>query len=156
MRYVAAGLAVVIIIVLLAGCGGGGGGGAPKSTVTVNVTWPERSADKLVPYASESIKVEVFTGGKLTASGLMVRPASPPLTTSLTLHVFGANRALVRMQAFPNPDGTGVMQAEGQLPIRIPGNGAAYPASGQEGDPIVVTMQSTIDHVLVSPNPGSV
>ena len=55
---------------ILTGCGGGSGGPPPTGTATFRLDWPERS--RLVPDASQSVRVEMKQGNTLLASRLAV------------------------------------------------------------------------------------
>jgi hypothetical protein len=64
---------------ILTGCGGGKGDSSPAGTHAANgraaltVRWPPRS--RLIPFASESIKVSLSRGSALLGQALLVRPA---------------------------------------------------------------------------------
>jgi len=131
--------------------------------VEVTVTWPPRpqSAPQVVPNASNAIQLTVLESLEPPlplAQTEVVRPDSPPWTTSTTIaHVPASDQPVVLLaQAFPDQDCSGVVQAEASLEIIVPPCDYAYPATGSLGDDIVLTLVSTITQVEVTPNPASV
>src|SRR5438874_8317728 len=107
--------AVVMAAVGIHGCGGG----APASRTgraTFTVIWPPPS--RLIPAASNSIKVDIKDGNQTVASQTLPRPSGggPATVTFATLPV-GALTATAT--AYPNADGTGVAQATASVPLQI-------------------------------------
>lgn len=97
------------VLTIIAGCGGNGGSSTLVSgggNLQVGVTWPE--ATRLIPLASNSIKVDVYDGANLVASELIPKP----LTLANFNNVPTGNLTVVAT-AFPNADGSGVAQATG-------------------------------------------
>jgi sugar lactone lactonase YvrE len=136
-------LAALIAAALLAGCGGGG---TPETTgrATVTVTWPERS--RLIPVASNSIKVTFAKGTAAVASQVLPRPATGNETTA-EFPSLPPGVLTVTAAAYPTTDGTGVAQAQASLLATIePG----------KVTPVDITMASTIDHLDVTPSPTAV
>src|SRR5262249_49797458 len=76
-------LGLLIVSLLLSGCGGGSNGPTlPSGTgrAILHIVWPDRS--KLIPVASNAIKVIFQRGGELVASQVLARPASGDQTTT--------------------------------------------------------------------------
>ncbi len=125
---------------LLAGCGGGGGGSstAPKEQTgqaVFTVQWPDRS--RLIPRASNSIRLTLSSGGSPVVTTLLTRPASTASFTNLQIGDYTATAV-----AYPNPDGSGVAQAQASVPITI--------STGQTTD-VTLVLNSTIQKLDVTP-----
>ncbi len=117
-------LAGIASVVGLHGCGAG----APASRTgkaMFTVIWPPPS--RLIPAASNSIKVDIKDAGQVVASQTLARPSGRGPAT-LTFN--------------PNANGTGVAQAAAGVPLQI--------SSGQASS-FSITMDSTIDHVDLAP-----
>ena len=139
------GLLAVLLTGVVAGCGGGSGG-APAGTgrATITVTWPDRS--RLIPVASNSIKVTFSKGATVVASQVLQRPTQGNQTTA-TFDALPPGDLTVTAAAYPTTDGTGVAQAKASLPVTIVAN---------QVTPVDITMASTIDHLEVTPSPASI
>jgi sugar lactone lactonase YvrE len=139
------GLVAVFIAIVVAGCGGGGGGtpeGAGRATI--KITWPDRS--RLIPVASNSIKVTFTKSGVEVASKVLPRPATGNETTA-DFDALPPGVLTITAAAYPTTDGTGVAQAQASMLVTI--------EAGQV-TPVDITMASTIDHLDVTPSPASV
>jgi len=147
---------------LAGGCGGGNsaaGSPAPGQTGTVvlEVNWPERAEieSQLVPERSNFIWVQItdVATDADRVHGVLVRPNRAPWVTEVRYEgVYISDRAQLTATAFPvdptaSPDA--VAQASGSMHIVIPAGGTAYPVGGAPGDPIELSMNSTVDHVTV-------
>jgi streptogramin lyase len=123
---------------LLAGCGGGS---RPSSNtragqVVLTVAWPSRS--RLIPAASNSIKATLSGGGVPVSQTLVItRPQ-----TTVTFSQVPPGALTLTATAYPSTNGTGVAQALGNAPVTV--------QDGQTAN-VTVTMDSTIDHVDVTP-----
>ena len=129
------------VILLLTGCGAS----KPKSAAQVAgrarfaVTWPLRS--KLIPVASNSIKVTIFFKDTLLATRILARPLDGGMTTA-TFDNLPATTLTVTMAAYPETDATGVAQAQASAIVAIlPGQVTAT----------TLTMESAIDRFAFSP-----
>lgn len=130
--------------------------GQEAGSVEVTVLWPARSGvdTAVIPETANSILVTVADDPNIgapgiTASALLVRPDTPPWTTTAVLDsVPPASGATLTATAHESTDGTGDTIAWGTTLINIPPGGAAYPAAGEPGDPIALALQ------LGSPNGG--
>ncbi len=136
-------LSLVMVGMILAGCGGRGTSattGASGGSLAVGVIWPEST--RLIPIASNSIKIEVFDDGNLVASELIAKPA----TLATFTNVPTGNLSVVAT-AYPNADGSGVAQATGTAGALI-----------TVGNTTVVnlTMGSTITRIDVTPSPVTI
>lgn len=143
---VAAVLMLVCLLLLLAGCGGGSSrhGGttaapAASGSAAFTVRWPERS--RLIPFASNSIKVRLMRGDAFQGERLLVRPAGGG-ETSAVFERLSTGDATATAEAYPNADGTGVAQASAQVTFTIVG--------GQTTN-LRLTMNSTIDRIEITP-----
>src|SRR5215831_14085002 len=126
---------------ILFGCGGGqstpSNSGAGRAVI--KITWPDRS--RLIPAASNSIRLAFIRSNAEIASKIVPRPASGN-QTSTTFQDLKTGSLSMTAVAFPNVNATGVPQASGTTPVTI--------ASGQTGN-ISLTMASTIDHIELAP-----
>ncbi len=142
----------LIVTVIFTACGcGGGGNGTPsvtpvatdrKGSATFRVTWPNRS--RLIPAASNSISVVIKLGTTVVAQTLLPRPASGG-TSSASFATLPIGTLSATASAYPNTDGSGTAQASATSPLVI--------QAGQNTS-IGLTMNSTIDHLTLSPSPA--
>ncbi len=132
--------AALAAAVVLVGCGGGGGGNGTQSNgqtgaLTLNIVWPNRS--RLIPLASNSIKVDISQNNTVVATQTIARPA-----TQVTFQQLPAGSYTVTATAFPTNNGSGVGQALGSSTATV---------SVGTTSTTTVTMASTIDHIVISP-----
>lgn len=134
-------------------CGCGGGNQSPKLTqvsdnargaASFTIIWPARG--RLIPAASNSVNVVVMQGTTVVGQHLLVRPAGSGPTTG-TFSVLPTGTLSATATAYPNIDGTGTAQASATVPVVITAN---------QSTNINLTMNSTIDHLVLTPNPASV
>lgn len=148
---------------LLNGCGGSGHGNAlspaspaPASShvaqATIMVKWPARPkatgiAPRLIPLASNSIKLEITQGTHSITTHTFTRPSGDQALTSS--YTFGDNNdalpvgsLTVTAKAYPSLDGTGIAQASGSYDLVT---------SAGKNAPITINMGSTIDHLGITP-----
>jgi len=156
--WVLAGCLAATIGLTLSGCHGGPQAPAVQTGgLAVKVTWPApQSAQvepQLIPERSTSINVKVAQEGIAVGQRLLVRPVSPPWMTETYFDTLPAGDAVLSATAHPEPDGSGVPQAEAQLNVVIPIGGDGYPQGGSPGDPVELVLGSTIVSVEVTPNP---
>jgi hypothetical protein len=138
-------LVVAVHVVLLAGCGGGStptgttqAGATGRAVLTV--TWPTRS--RLVPAASNSIRVVVKQGSVPVEQRLLPRPAGGGMTTA-SFDALPVGALNIGATAYPGADGSGVAQATVTAPLAI--------QAGQTTS-FALTMASTIDHLELTAN----
>lgn len=133
---------------VLSGCGGGGGAQGDKASsssepagqAAFTVRWPEPS--RLIPFASNSIKVQVMRGDAFLGERLLVRPAGGGETSAI-FERLSTGDAVATATAYPNAGGTGVAQASAQVTFTIVG--------GQTTN-LRLTMNSTIDRIEIAPS----
>lgn len=145
-------LTTLIGAVLLgaSGCGGGSNGNTVvtpvstdrKGSATFKVTWPVRG--RLIPAACNSISVAIKQGTTVVAQTLLPRPASGG-TSSASFATLPIGTLSATASAYPNADGSGTAQASATAPLII--------QAGQNTS-IGLTMNSTIDHLSLSPSPA--
>ena len=134
---------VLTVIVIGMGCGGGSSLSNGTGRAVVKITWPDRS--RLIPVASNSIKVVFTRGAQVVDSQLIPRPVSGNQTQTTFTNLKTGSLTLTAT-ALPNSDGSGVAQATGTTPVTI--------SSGQT-TAVTLTMASTINHLEISPqNPN--
>ena len=129
---------IPLISATTTGCGGG------KSAATVSrvaslklmVEWPERKASRLIPYASESIKVTITNSAGFVKSQVLVRPAGSLLVSDLP-----PGELQVHAVAYPtaNP-GDDVPQAYATQMVT---------AVADQVFDLALTLASTVDHVVI-------
>jgi uncharacterized protein YjdB len=128
----------------VSGCGGGQSGASLTQTAStgravVAVNWPSRS--RLIPAASNSIRIEVLRGANIIASQLIARPDTGE--SVVTFEHLPVVPLTVRAHAFPGADGSGVAQAAGSAPVTV--------IAGQTVN-FDITMATTVDQIAVTPN----
>jgi cytochrome c peroxidase len=143
-------LATVLPPLFLAGCGGSGTSTALPTSAPVGVTratvtlqWPTRAASRLIPVASNSVRITITNAAGFSLSKVIARPDTgatfdnlPPgaLTVTATAHSDAAGNALP-----PQASGVQVVLAVADQPFAL-----------------ALTMGSTIDHLVVTASAGSV
>jgi len=130
------------IVILIPGCGGGSESVVGRAVFTV--VWPERL--RLIPVASNSIKVKINRGGTEVAETVIPRPAGAS-TASVTFENLPVSELSVTATSHPGSDGSGIAQARGTAPLTIQPN--------QTTD-FTVTMESTIRSVEIVPPAGPI
>src|SRR5438105_633967 len=126
----AAGVAAAL---LASGCGGSSGGGSPDTgDVVVRITFP--IASRLIPRASNSVRIRVLIGQSPIAQAIVARPAQGGTATA-TLNSVPVGSVSIDSAAFPTTDATGVAQATATVPFVV------HPAVVNRVD---LTMASTI------------
>lgn len=137
--FLVGGVAVAMSVPLL-GCGGA----ASSSSVTegaarVTIQWPEST--RLIPAASNSVKVSFLRGATVVASQTAARPDTGGSTT-LAFTDLPAQTLTLRAEAFPNANGTGTAQASASKSVSI---------VAHTNTDLAITMASTIGSIGVSP-----
>jgi sugar lactone lactonase YvrE len=137
---------MLLLLILQFGCGGNGGSGAStgKGAAALSITWPSRA--RLIPAAADSIRIVISEAGVILANQLVVRPAGGG-TSNLTISDLKPGTPTLTATAYPNVDGTGTAQATGVTNVTIVENRTTN---------VSLTMNSTIDHLEVSPSPIAV
>lgn len=127
-------------LLLFAGCGGDNG--PSTGSLKVSVVWPVRPVleAKMIPAGSEAITIRLFRGEAVEPEKTvsLVRPATDVLVEAL---VPGDLR--IEAEAFPQADGTGVVQATGASVVTI--------TAGQTA-PLALSLDSAVDHATISPS----
>lgn len=147
-------LALLTAASTLTGCGsdsgslavGPGTAGAPSrkpGRVVFRVTWPARESTRLIPDASNSIKIVITKAGVEVDSVVLARPEGdgPAEWTSKTLEP--GDDYLASATAYPNADGTGVAQA-------TKSTATVFSIVDGEDTRIPLTMDSTITTLQIT------
>jgi streptogramin lyase len=127
----------------LSGCGSAGGTSATVNTsgrAQLTFRWPERTT-RLIPFASNSIRVRLVAGSQLLGEALLVRPTNGGLAT-ISFDRLPLGPATVEATAYPGADGSGVAQATATI------------VANQIAE-VRLTLASTIVRVEVSPSTAS-
>jgi 6-phosphogluconolactonase (cycloisomerase 2 family) len=135
-------LALLYCLTLLPGCGSGPQSASTSSragSARFTVIWPKPS--RLIPAASNSIVVQILNGNAVLATRTLTRPTAGGAATA-TFSTLPIGILTASATAYPQPDGSGVAQANASMPLSI-----------QAGltTPFTLTMGSTIDHLNVTP-----
>ena len=135
---------VVPVTLFLAGCAGLRSSTvvlpATKGTATLKITWPVQT--RVIPEASNSITIQLQSGGQNAASATIVRPS-----TSWTSPVLTPGTYTLTAAAYPSANGSGNAQASGIGSVTIAAN-ANTPSS--------VTMGSTVTALTIVPSSATV
>lgn len=143
-------------VLVTTGCGGGGNKASVSATrkagrATLTLVWPS-SGTRLIPAAAQSVVVTVVDdqGNRYsTPDGsplVLPRPAGDG-TSSATFDPLPVGTLTVTATAYPNNDGTGTAQATATGPLVV---------QADRNSTVTLTMQSTIDHITVSPPTASI
>jgi outer membrane protein assembly factor BamB len=141
-----AALLTVLLFALFSGCGGSNGHNILATTkktgrATFTVKWPQRvtslGRSRLIPDASNSIKVEIKNGNVPVTAQTLPRPASGGSSTA-TFNTLPVGSLTVTATAYPQTNGTGTAQAIATTPLVI---------QSAQNTPFSLTMASTIDHL---------
>jgi hypothetical protein len=127
---------------LLAGCGGGSGQPSSRGTgrATFTIKWP-KTTTRLIPQASQSIGIKLFLNNVLHRSIVVPRPINGN-SSEVAFEQLPPDSYTASAEAFPNSDGTGVIQASGSVALSI--------IDGQTTT-IPLIMTSTIDSLTILP-----
>jgi hypothetical protein len=136
-------LVMVSTVFALPGCGGGGNGlsaaGSRSGRAAITVTWPSRS--RLIPLASNSIKIDIKQGALVVGSKTVARPADG-ISTTVTIDPLPTGDLTAIATAYPQADGTGIAQAAGTVPLHV--------NSGQTAT-FTLTLGSTVSSLSLTP-----
>lgn len=140
MRKVALfGLMLLTLLVGL-GCGGAKGGSSTTGTLRLTVDWPEPS--RLIPDASNSIKLTILAGADVVATKVVERPPSGSGKVTVEIGALPPITVLLKATAHPNIDGTGNAQAEGTAQVALTSNTTTSAS---------ILMGTTISKVRLTP-----
>lgn len=132
-------LCALVVAATLGGCGTGGSPTGSGGRAVLTITWPERS--RLIPAASNSIRVAFSLAGTPLQTQVLPRPAVGN-TTQAAFSNLKVGTLTLRATAYPTTDGTGTAQADATTTVSIQDNVTT---------PVTLTMASTIDHFAVTP-----
>lgn len=152
-------LLAVIATLPISGCGGGskiGGGNSSslsRGAVTFSVVWPDKKNTRVIPLATESIRVELTRIEPGPAVGIL--PTVPLLTpppdtqatdrkseTTISNLELGTYRFVVT--AYPNADGTGTPLATATVD---------HVVVAGDNDALTVVMNATVTQTLITVGP---
>ncbi|MFM7320564.1 MAG: cytochrome c peroxidase [Armatimonadota bacterium] len=129
--------------VLVNGCGGatrliGGGASATRgATAMVRVSWPARPDSRLIPLASNSIRIAITGPDGFAVTQVIARPATQATFTNLP-------PGTLTVVASAHPDAAGV-----GLPAQAEGSQTVQAVADQQFQ-LVLTLASTIDRLEAS------
>lgn len=131
-------LVVPVVSTVTGGCGGSKAASSATrlATIKLMVEWPERKASRLIPYASESIKVTVTNSSGFVKSLVLVRP-----TATLLMGDLPPGELQVQAVAYPtaNPVDDVAQAVATQMVTAV---------ADQVFD-LALTLASTVDHVAI-------
>ena len=122
-KTILAGLLIAVLCLATGlGCGGGSGGGPQGATkspgsLQFDILWPTRS--RVIPAASQSLVIQVTSGTQAPIKKVIPRPPAGTNTSSVRFDSLTPGITTVEVDAFPNPDGTGTIQATGGVTVAI-------------------------------------
>lgn len=140
----------LVACVSLSGCGGSNNPSAGATTsatqsqvgrATFAVRWPERSSTRLIPFAAESIKVQLVREGALLGEAVLTCPANGGEAVA-TFERLPPGDVTVQATAYPTATGDGVGQARAEVTVTV--------QAGQT-TPTRLTLASTIDRLEITP-----
>lgn len=124
---------------LMAGCGGSKSASSVSrlATIKLTVAWPDRQPSRLIPLASESIKVTLTNSSGFVKSQLLVRP-----TATLLIGDLPPGELQIQAVAYPtaNPVDDVAQASATQLVTAV---------ADQVFD-LALTLGSTVDHVVIA------
>lgn len=136
---------LAMALLAIPGCGGSGGKGdgaetRGMGTVTFTVEWPKPGQTRLLPSASQSVRIELRQTGYIGPVEPVIITRAEAQTSTKSVRVFVGSYD-VRITAHPDPTGTGVAQAEARTPVTVTfGQDTAVP----------ITLASTINVTALS------
>lgn len=126
---------------IIAGCGGTAPGVVGElGAATFEIIWPESS--RLIPDASNSIKISFLQDGTVVSAQTVARPSSGT-STKVTFTTLPAGALTLMAEAYPTTSGTGVVQASASKVVTIVENVTTS---------MTITMESTIVDINVTPS----
>ena len=134
---------IALFTVALIGCGGGGKSSRATGRASITILW--NSADReaksrVIPLATNSIRIAVMDGSATVASAVLSRPASGSSTTQ-DFNELPVRSLTLSVAAYASTDGTGTALAVSNDTLTITANTTASKT---------LTLVSTIDHLAVS------
>jgi hypothetical protein len=143
--------ALALVTLFGGGCGGASSGinaipvaSRGTGSVAFKVIWPQKT--RLIPALTGSIQAVLSSGSTTIASKLLTPPSTGNVST-VTFQNVNAGTLSLTATAYPNADGSGVALASGASSVDVVGEQTAS---------VTVTMQSTIDHLELSPTAPAV
>ena len=141
-------LSALLVVLSIAGCGSGGsrtvtsggssasGGSSSASTrgkgagtVAFTIKWPQSASSassRLVPVASKAIRFTVTEyeapNNVVVLTKVAARPADGAATSTVTLEGLPTVLVIIRADAYPAADATGVVQASGAMTVSVEQN----------------------------------
>jgi hypothetical protein len=143
-----AGLAITAMLAAsaLAGCGTGANqasSGAGTGRVTVTVNWPTPGHSRLIPAATQSLRLDLESGATITASQILNAPTTgEPTQVTTTFSGVPVGAYSLISNAYPQAGAVGTALATGSSPVTV---------SVGQASSVTITMGSTISALGISP-----
>ena len=137
-------LVVPVVSTVTGGCGGSKAASSATrlATIKLMVEWPDRPVSRLIPVASESIKVTVTNSSGFVKSLVLVRP-----TATLLMGDLPPGELQVQAVAYPTANPVDdVAQASATQMVT---------ATADQTFQLALTLTSTVDHVVIASNVSS-
>jgi hypothetical protein len=131
-------LFVPVITSITTGCGGSKSASSMTKSASIKLTvdWPDRQVSRLVPYASESIKITISNSAGFVKSAVLSRPMA-----ELTVGDLPPGELQIQAAAFPSANPTDdVPQAAATQMVT---------AVADQVFQLALTLASTVDHVVI-------
>lgn len=146
MKYLLLSLAgALTLLTLLVGCAGAADhtmDPAGSAAISVTVEWP-KATTRLIPMASQSIRVRILVGSSEAKAVVIPRPPAGQATATVRIDGLPATTVTLAAAAYPTPDGTGTPQASGTTQSTLIA-GSVVSTS--------LTMDSAIASVVLNPS----
>ena len=141
---------IVVFLLFLAGCGirlykgseGNPSPGAQTGGISLRIVWPENSSQRLIPSATNSLKIRIIKGQNVLLTDVVTRQAGQT-EVKRTYKNIPVGDVIFEASAYASQDGTGVALAKGSTTVQITLGTYAQ---------VSLTMESTIAKVEVSPS----
>ncbi|MGB9798302.1 MAG: Ig-like domain-containing protein, partial [bacterium] len=144
-----------LLVIFLSGCGirlfkGSDDASPPPPLATggisVRIIWPQKEKERLIPSATNSVKVRIIKGEDVLLEDVIKREAGQT-EVKRRYEKIPVGDVIFEASAYASTDGKGVALAKGRTTVQIVVN---------QYMPVSITMESTIEKVEVSPNPVTI
>jgi hypothetical protein len=140
---------IVVFLLFLAGCGirlykgseGNPSPGAQTGGISLRIVWPENSSQRMIPSATNSVKIRIIKGQNVLLTDVVTRQAGQT-EVKRTYKNIPVGDVIFEASAYASQDGTGIALAKGSTTVQITIGTYAQ---------VNLTMESTIAKVEVSP-----
>jgi probable HAF family extracellular repeat protein len=141
---------IVVFLLFLAGCGirlykgseENASSGAQTGGISLRIVWPENTSQRLIPSATNSLKIRIIKGQNVLLTDVVARQAGQT-EVKRTYKNIPVGDVIFEASAYASQDGTGVALAKGSTTVQITLGTYAQ---------VSITMESTIAKVEITPS----